>query len=152
MRFGLSICILVIRKIKQKCYLSIFEYKLTQIMHSVEFKKSTKIHSCKLWQHYFTKSWENWYQLTKVSGGCRNQGSWWGTRFSHFFAYQLTLSEPGGQIMPQIFLTAPPDFQAFRCLWHHIGNPSTFWSQMVVSTRTNTYWEHFFLPLKLFSY
>ena len=33
------VCILVIRKIKQKCFRSIFEYKLIQIMHSVEFKK-----------------------------------------------------------------------------------------------------------------
>ena len=32
-------------------------------------------------------------------------------------ADQLTLSEPGGQIMPTIWLYAPPDFQTFRHPW-----------------------------------
>ena len=68
------VCILVIRKIKQIFFHSIFEYTLIQIMHSIESKKITKIHPCKLWHHYFTKNWVNWYQLTKVSGGVSEPG------------------------------------------------------------------------------
>ena len=31
---------------------------------------------------------------------------------------QLTLSQPGGQIMPTKLLFAPPDFQTFLRPWH----------------------------------
>ena len=38
-----------------------------------------------------------------------------------FLAEQLTLSQPGGQIMPTTVLQAPPDFQTLRrpciCIW-----------------------------------
>jgi hypothetical protein len=35
-----------------------------------------------------------------------------------FLAKQLTLSQPGGQIMPTTVLQAPPDFQTLRRPWH----------------------------------
>ena len=46
--------------------------------------------------------------------GCWNRGGRWGTRPSHFLAGQLTLSQPGGQIISTIVLQAPPDFQTLR--------------------------------------
>jgi hypothetical protein len=37
----------------------------------------------------------------------------------HFLAKQLTLSQPGGQIIPTTVIQAPPDFQTLRraCIW-----------------------------------
>ena len=37
-----------------------------------------------------------------------------GTKAPQFLAKQLTLSQPGGQIMPNTVLRAPPDFQTLR--------------------------------------
>ena len=44
-----------------------------------------------------------------ISQGCRKRGGWGGS----ILAEQLTLSQPGGQIMPTAVLQAPPppDFQ-----------------------------------------
>ena len=43
--------------------------------------------------------------------GLSQAGSWGGFSPSQFWAEQLTLSQPGGQIMPTMVLRAPPDFQ-----------------------------------------
>ena len=51
---------------------------------------------------------------------CRNlggEGQERGRSPLQILADQLTLSEPGGQIMPTIWLYAPPDFQTFRHPW-----------------------------------
>ena len=37
-----------------------------------------------------------------------------------FLAKQLTLSQPGLQIMPTTVIQAPPDFQTLRRPWHVI--------------------------------
>ena len=38
------------------------------------------------------------------------------------FTDQVTLSQPGGQIMPTTVLRAPPDFQTLRRPWHKLLN------------------------------
>ena len=38
---------------------------------------------------------------------------------SQFLAKQLTLSQPGGQIIPSTVLQAPPEFQTLRRAWRY---------------------------------
>ena len=45
--------------------------------------------------------------------GCRKRGAG-GALAPQFLAEQLTLSQPGGQIMPTTVLWALPDFQTLR--------------------------------------
>ena len=55
--------------------------------------------------------------LHKVIGqACRKRvgGGVGGARAPHFLAEQLTLSQPGGQIMPTTVLSALPDFLTLR--------------------------------------
>ena len=52
--------------------------------------------------------------LTMQCQGCRNHRGRWGTRPIHFLADHLTLSQPGGQIVPPRLLLGPLDYQTFR--------------------------------------
>ena len=45
---------------------------------------------------------------------CCKRGGWGGFSPPQFFAKQLTLSQPRGQIMPTKIEQAPPDFQTLR--------------------------------------
>ena len=45
--------------------------------------------------------------------GRRLRGAW-GALAPQFLAKQLTLSQPGGQIIPTTVLRAPPEFQTLR--------------------------------------
>ena len=47
---------------------------------------------------------------------------------AQFFAKQLTLSQPGGQIMPATVLQAPPNFQTLRrpcCVFYNTSHTTT---------------------------
>ena len=63
-----------------------------------------------LWM--ISKSWQCKFTQFKAEclfgEGCWNRGGWWGTRPSHFLADQLTLSQPGGQIVPPTLSFVPP--------------------------------------------
>ena len=53
-------------------------------------------------------------QIVSLSGPSQ-AGGWGGFRPPpQFLAKQLTLSQPGGQIMPTTVIQAPPDFQTLR--------------------------------------
>ena len=48
-------------------------------------------------------------------------GGWGGGALApQFLAKQLTLSQPGGQIMPTTVIQAPPDFQTLRRPWYTV--------------------------------
>ena len=55
------------------------------------------------------------------------RGGLWGLQPSQCLAEQLTLSQPGGQIMPTTVLQAPPNFQTLRrpCT-HYISTKKMF--------------------------
>ena len=48
----------------------------------------------------------------------RKRGAGGGLQPLQFLAKQLTLSQPGGQIMPTPVLQAPPDFHTLRRAWY----------------------------------
>ena len=50
--------------------------------------------------------------MTIIKQGCRKRGGGGGA--TSFFGHQLTLSQPGGHIMPTTVLQAPLDFQTLR--------------------------------------
>ena len=52
---------------------------------------------------------------------CRKRGGW-GALAPQFLAKQFTLSQPGGQIMPNTVLRALPDFQTLRrpCIYYAV--------------------------------
>ena len=61
-------------------------------------------------KRYNTYAWI----MSCIQQGCRQRGAW-GLQPPQFLTDQLTLSQPGGQIMPATVLPAPPpDFQTLR--------------------------------------
>ena len=54
------------------------------------------------------------YLRLKYNAGLSQAGGPGGLLPPHFLSDQLTLSQPGGQIIPTIVLRAPPEFQTLR--------------------------------------
>ena len=54
------------------------------------------------------------FSLQNKTGLLQAGGPAGGALAPQFLAKQLTLSQPGGQIMPTTVLQAPPDFQTLR--------------------------------------
>ena len=65
----------------------------------------------------FTKLYVQTVDTSCMKAGPSQVGGW-GALAPQFLAKQLTLSQPGGQIMPTTEIQAPPDFQTLRRPWN----------------------------------
>ena len=75
--------------------------------------------------------------------GCR-QGGLGVLQPPQYLTDQLTLSQPGGQIIPTTVLPAPPDFQTLRWAWliNKLQNPARDLS-LYQDWRFQTYFGNF---------